>query len=49
MSRYRYGIIELTDQQKENICQDTRLTVIGDVHGLFSVEYGFDNACGYFL
>lgn len=49
MSRYRYGIIELTDEQKESLCMDTRLATLGDAYGLFSVEYGFDNACGYFL
>ncbi len=49
MSRYRFGIIELSDNQKECLCKDTRLTILGDIQGLFSVEYGFDNACGYFL
>ena len=49
MSRYRYGIIELADEQKKSLCEDTRLTRLGDVYGSFSIEYGFDHACGYFL
>lgn len=49
MSRYNLGHVMLNNEQKKCLAEDTRLDILRDIEGEFSVVYGFDHATGYFL
>jgi hypothetical protein len=50
MSRYSLGIIELSEENREDLWENTkRFRKLHDIRGKFNIAYGFDNVCGYFL
>lgn len=50
MSRYYLGDIELTDETKMNLFENTlSFRSIANSEGLFEIHYGYDHAMGYFI
>jgi len=50
MSRYNLGTIELTEENREDLWENTnRFRKLHDIRGRFSAAYGFDHATGYFF